>query len=534
MTARRITSLHLPFFAIERWERWHQQQGDAPPDDLPVVLTVEGPHGPVIHAANRAARENGIRLGARVVDMRAICPDLQAEYADPSGDIVALERLMLWARRWCPWTAVDGVDGLVLDTTGSDHLWGGEAAMLRDIEARLSLLGFTSTAAIAPTWGAAWGLARFGPVRAICPEGAVAGQLAPLPSAALRLEGETLLLLHRLGLKTVGDLAKIPRLSLTRRFARAELQANPLMRLDQAMGRLAEPVSAPDAPPVFRAIARLAEPILDPAPHLPALCDDLCQQLFKAGQGCRQLHLTAFHTDGELSHLSVATSAPSRDPAHLERLFGDRLERLNPGFGFDLVTLTAGAVEPVREVQAGLEGRDQDDLALPQLVDRLSSRFGAQAVTEPAPVESHMPERAETQERVLQRAAPDPRGGEKRPPVGAGRALPGGAAGHNMHGGRAPRPQRLLEPPEEVRVLYQVPEGPPAQFVWRRQTHRVARYAGPERIAPEWWRDRPGTRLRDYFRIEDQAGRRYWLYREGLPDDGRGGAPRWFLHGVFA
>ncbi len=218
-------------------------------------------------------------------------------------------------------------------------------------------------------------------------------------------------------------------------------------------------------------------------------------------------------------------------------MFGDRLERLNPGFGFDLITLTAGAVEPVKQVQAGLEGRDKDDLALPQLVDRLSARFGAQAVAEPAPVESHMPERAEKQIGFMQRAASDLRGGAIAPPLGGGSARPGGTAVRDIvhrRDAKTLRPERLLDPPEEVRVLYQVPEGPPAQFVWRRQTHRVARYAGPERIAPEWWRDRPGTRLRDYFRIEDQSGRRYWLYREGLPDDGRGGAPRWFLHGVFA
>ena len=98
----------------------------------------------------------------------------------------------------------------------------------------------------------------------------------------------------------------------------------------------------------------------------------------------------------------------------------------------------------------------------------------------------------------------------------------------------AERPLRLLDHAEEIRVLYAVPEGPPAQFIWRRLTHRTTRYAGPERIAPEWWQDQPGTRLRDYFKVEDEAGRRYWLYREGLHDDRRGGDPRWFLHGMFA
>lgn len=244
MTGRRIVSISLPHFAVERWQKTKERQNDAAPDNVAAILAVEGPHGPVIHAANRAARLAGAAPGARVVDMRAICPDLQIEYADLVGDMRALSRLALWARRWCPWTVVDGPDGLILDTTGSDHLLGGEAAMLVDMETRLSLLGLTAHLAVAPTWGAAWALARHGMVRAICPTGGIAAMLAPLPVAGLRLDGDTLLLLNRLGLKTIGTLAGIPRLSLARRFSRSAPSANPLLRLDQAMGTVAEPVSS--------------------------------------------------------------------------------------------------------------------------------------------------------------------------------------------------------------------------------------------------------------------------------------------------
>ena len=133
-----------------------ERQGDAPPDDVPLVLAREAQHGPVIHAANRIARMDGIHPGSRVVDMRAICPELRVEYADHAGDRAALDRLVLWARRWCPWSVRDGDDGVILDTTGSDHLWGGEAAMLIEMETQLSLLGFSAQLAAAPTWGAAW------------------------------------------------------------------------------------------------------------------------------------------------------------------------------------------------------------------------------------------------------------------------------------------------------------------------------------------------------------------------------------------
>ena len=567
---------------MDRWQRMMERSGNPAPDDIAVVLATDGPHGPVIHATNRAARLAGVTEGARVVDVKPLCPDLRVEYADIAGDRAALDRLVLWMRRWCPWTVADGADGVILDVTGAAHLFGGEAALLVDIEAQLSLLGLTAQLAMAPTWGAAWALARFGPVRAICPEGGVAEALAPLPAAALRLDDDTLLLLRRLGLKTIGSLADLPRLSLTRRFASAAMPAIPLMRLDQAMGKLAEPVSSVEALPPFRAVARLAEPIQDPTPYLPELCEDLCNQLAARGMGCRRLALTIYRSDGEVSVVEVATSSPSRDAGHLHRLFDDKLDRINPGFGFDLITLQAGGVEPVAEIQAGLEGDANEDLHLSQLVDRLTARFGTRSVTRPVLQESHMPERAEHWASALHQTGLSSQAGtsidmSKAPAQGRRGAspdlpqkgdfarsqnvqnadrivcFPGGQSGgsalpveQSPHQetptsfdppvGRSivDRPIRLLDRPEEIRVLYAVPEGPPAQFTWRRQTHKVARYQGPERIAPEWWQDRPGTRLRDYFKVEDQAGRRLWLYREGLHEDGRGGDPRWFVHGMFA
>ena len=492
---------------MARWQRAMSQVGLTPPDDRPLALIAEGSHGPVICATNRAARLSGVRRAARVVDMRALCPDLSVEDADPEGDMRALDQLVLWSRQWCPWTVRDGLDGMILDTTGADHLLGGEATMLAEIEARLSGLGQPAQLAVAP----AWALARHGPVRAICPADQTRTHLGPLPVDALRLDADTILLLHRLGLKTIGALNQVPRLSLARRFSRAALSANPLLRLEQALGTLAEPVASEDAPAVFRSQARLPEPVQDPTPYLPELCTDLCRQMAAQGVGCRQLHLMVYRTDGELRLLQVATWAANRDPDHLRRLFNDRLEKIDPGFGFDLITLQAGGVEDMAHLQAALDRPGEDHLQLPQLIDRLTARFGPRAVKRPVLRESHVPERAEGWVQAI-----------------------GGAVPEDISPVNRPRPLRLLDPPEEVRVLYAVPEGPPAQFVWRRQTHQVARYAGPERIAPEWWHDRPSTRLRDYFRVEDQTGHRFWLYREGLYEDGRGGDPRWFVHGIFA
>jgi protein ImuB len=516
-------------------------QGEAKPKqvelfDQPVVLARDGPHGPVIHACNAAAREQGVQAGARLVDMRALCPDLTVYDADEAGDEAALDQLVLWARRWCPWTVKDEsnkdgstgpvADGLVLETTGSDHLFGGEVAMLADMEKRFADLGLTAHLAVAPTWGAAWALSRFASApRMVCQPDAMSKQLAVLPVSALRLEDACVLLLRRLGLKTVGAVADLPRLSLARRFARAALHANPLMRLDQVMGRQAEPLSSADDPPLFRARIGLPDPIFDPTHYLAGLCEDLCAQLEGQGLGCRRLHLTVYRADGTVNGLMVATSRASRDARHLRGLFNGKLERIDPGFGFDLITLSADVVEAVQTQQGhlGIDGSGREgDVDLSRLIDRLSARLGSHAVQLPAPHESHVPERAERWHAAL-----------------SSEALSSQISSKNAVQQIMERPVRLLDQPERVEVVYAVPEGPPAQFIWRRQTHRVVRTTGPERIAPEWWRERSGVRLRDYYRIEDQSGRRFWLYREGLHGDGRGadrqGAdPQWFLHGMFA
>ncbi|MBT8411977.1 MAG: DNA polymerase Y family protein, partial [Octadecabacter sp.] len=332
----------------------------------------------------------------------------------------------------------------------------------------------------------------------------------PLPVRALRLTPDTVLLLKRLGLKTVGALADVPRLSLARRFQRADLPANPLLRLDQMMGRLAEPLQSPDDPPRFSVQSHLPEPVIDPEPHLPALAQELCAGLAAAGFGARRVTLTVYRTDGEIAQAGVATSQATREPAHLLRLFDGKLDRINPGFGFDMITLDASVVEHLRVMQTRMDGRAEDDTELARLIDRLSTKFGAENIRRPAPRDSHIPERREGWRAAMIKDSP---------------ALPPQ---------QRPRPLRLLQPPEEIRVLYAVPEGPPAQFVWRRLTHKVVRFEGPERIAPEWWADRPGTRLRDYYRIEDQHGCRYWLFREGVVGDGRGGVPRWCVQGIFS
>ncbi len=502
------------------WEEGADGVDDGPDADAPLVLTAPGPHGPIVHAVNDAAQAEGASRGMRVTDLRALLPEVQVVACDLQGDAGALRRLTLWSRRWCPWSASDAADGLVLDTSGSDHLWGGEAAMLSDMEARLGELGQVARLAVAPTHGAAWALARYGDPREICGPSALKARLAMLPVAALRLDGATLLTLRRLGIARIGDLMLIPRATLERRFGRdGRALMTPLRRLDQMTGALPEPIVSPPPRHRFRVVQRLAEPVMDPQPLLPEPLGMLCTELATAGQGLRGLRLELYRTDGTSSRFEAGCAQASRDPAHLQNLLTRHFESLDAGFGFDTLSLEALRPEPLAAGQVRLDGEMQADVALATLIDRLSVRLGTEAVQLPDPAASHLPERAARWSPALRRVD---------------LLAPGGLGGGGMVAPARERPVRLLHAPERIEVLYAVPEGPPVRFNWRRRPYLIRRHQGPERIAPEWWRARPDTRLRDYYKVEVEEGARYWLFREGIAGDGRGGTPDWFLHGMFA
>jgi protein ImuB len=454
-------------------------------------------HGPVIHAVTKAAAARGARVGARLTDARALDPALIAMPADPQGDLALLQRLAKWAQRWSPLVEVDGEDALRLDLSGVAHLFGGEKALIEDVITRFAAMGLTARVAIAPTAAAAWAFSRFG-----------GNELEPLHVSALRLDPDTVRTLERLGLKTIGALAALPRLALARRFRGAE---NVVDALDRALGRKPEPLTALAENPPPRASLRLEEPAthVEAAPQaLERLIPRLVAELEDRRLGARRLSLHGFRVDGSIATASVATAIASREPKHLQRLLADKAAALDPGFGFDAFALVADWTESLGAAQASLVEEPSGERDLARLVDRLTVKLGARAVRKPQPQESHLPERASGWVAALQKAEPV--------------ELPARL-----------RPQRLLDRPEAIDVIYATPEGMPRRFVWRRAVHDIARVEGPERIAPEWWRERSTARLRDYYRVEDETGRRYWIYREGLFGDGRGGSPNWYLQGLF-
>ena len=519
-TQRRVVSIWLPHLAIERWAKLTC----ATPDDR-VALVEEGAHGQLVAAVTEAARAAGARPGMRLTDARALDPGLIAVTADSDGDRALVERLARWASRWSPLVEVDGADSLRLDSSGVAHLFGGEAGLVADIEARFAGVGLTTRVAVAATAGAAWGLARYGTDYGTDQigggrRGDGLEAVAPLPVAALRLPPAVVRTLERLGLKTIGALAGVPRRNLARRFREAD---NPLDALDRMLGRKPEPLTAAPYEPPPRSLLRLAEPVADPAAAgqaLDLLVPPLAEQLAARRLGVRRLVLCGYRVDGEVVTVGTGCALATREAKHLRRLLADKAGELDPGFGFDGFALEASWCEPLGTAQDGLIDGPPPALEVARLVDRLVVKLGPEQVRRPAARASHMPERASGWESP-DTSAPSPRSPAMSRSVRARGERPGD------------RPQRLLDQPEAIGVIYATPEGLPRRFTWRRSVHDIRLAEGPERIAPEWWRERGTARLRDYYRVEDDAGRRFWIFREGVHGDGRGGEPAWYLHGVF-
>jgi protein ImuB len=466
-------------------------------------------------ALDPSAGRLGLSVGLSLSDARARVPDLAAFDFDPDADRRLLERLAESALRYTPLVALDPPDGLILDIGGCQHLFGGERGLADDSCRRLAAAGMTTSVDLGNGWAAARALARW-PRQYDQEDQAIRN----LPVAALELGDESQQALLRAGLKTIGDMAVRPMAGLAARFG-----ADSVQRLRHLLGEVERPITPIRPPAPVMAERRFAEPVARTDYALTVLGELIAEageQLEQRHAGGRRFNATFFRSDGMVRTLGVETGQPVRDPASVIRLIGERVEGLSdpidPGFGFDLIRLDVPVIEPLDAAQIKLEGGSTGEMQVAALIDRLTTRLGRERVRRFVSVDTHIPEQAqivlpavETRKPVLW---PKPEAGE--PPA---------------------RPIHLFDPPQAIEVIAEVPDGPPHRFRWRRALHEVRRFEGPERIATEWWRrkdgavDRPGL-TRDYYRIEDARGRRFWIFRHGLYDEKPG--PRWYLHGLFA
>ncbi len=505
---QRVVSLFLPTWSTDRLRR---KAGDAvPPADVPLVVVGRTGNRRVVVAADAAARAAGLRIGMAAAKAQVLVPGLSVEDADPAGDADALEKLAIWMlQRIAPVVAADPPDGIVIDSTGADHLHGGEAAMVEGLVGRLAMSGIAAKAAVADSWGAAHALARYvARPTIIAPPGHGASVLTRLPLEALRLQASIGGDLRTLGFERIGDLLAQPRASLALRFG-PEIGR----RIDQACGDLPEPITAIRPPDLIEVRRAFAEPIGAAetiARSIGKLAQQLCERLEERAFGARRLDLICQRVDSRAQAVRVGMAMPVRDARRLTRLLCEKIDTIEPGFGIEVMTLAATIAEPLprRQTVNSLVEEAAPDVS--DLVDTLVNRVGDRSVYRIAPVASDVPERSICRIPAL--------------------AAETGAGWPNHW----PRPSRLLPRPEPIETMALLPDHPPASFTWRGIRRRVKRADGPERVFGEWWkRDAELAAVRDYFRVEDDAGERYWLYRAGDGEDAATGSHRWFLHGVF-
>ncbi|MEH6952654.1 DNA polymerase Y family protein [Nitrobacter sp. NHB1] len=503
----RVVSLYLPTWPTDRLRR---KMGAAAPDPtMPLVLVGQAGRRREVVAANAVAIRIGLRVGMPATKAQALVKELMIHHADPAADGEALERLAVWALRYSPVVAIDGPDGLVIDATGASHLHGGEDAILADMISRLESVGITARAAMADTRGAAYALARFAAQSSlVIPERESAERIKPLPIAALRLTADMVDDLRRLGFERVSDLLATPRAPLTLRFG-PELGR----RMDQATGRTGDPIESVRPPDIIETQQLFAEPIGAPetiARYVAKMTIQLCQEMELRGLGARRLDLLFGLVDNRVQAIRIGTAQPVRDAKRLTRLLCDKIEKVDPGFGIEIMRLAATAVDPFNTKQTISSLVDEPEADISGLIDILSNRVGETRLYRFEPVASDVPERS-----FRRVAAAAPVSEESWP-------------------AHWPRPARLLAAPELIETVALLPDHPPVNFTWRGLRRRVRRADGPERVFGEWWkRDAELIAVRDYFQVEDDAGERFWIFRAGDGEDAATGSHKWFLHGIF-
>jgi protein ImuB len=513
-SGRRILALWFPRLPTDRLQR---KTRNAAPDAPPLVIAAKFGNALRISALDRKASSLGLRPHMPLADARAMVPILEVANADEPADRQLLESIADWCLHYTPLVAPDPPHGLLLDITGVAHLFGGEKALLDRSRASLAKQGLAVQGAIAGSAMAAHALARYRN-GTLVPPSEDANAVAMLPVEALALDPAITHAFRHAGLKTIGQVAIRKRSELTARFG-----AQMVFALDSALGRAEKPISPRMPLPDYMAERIFAEPlVVEDAilETLRGLATSLASLLAERGEGARHLEATFFRADGKVRRIAITTAGPTRDPAIIARLFREKLaalvDPLDPGFGFDLIRLSVPCAERASPEAVSFDTTTQGDDEIAFLIDRLAARFGRTRILAFHPNDTHIPEAAAI-------ALPAQMQPISKPDWEAVRVM-----------GESPRrPLRLFARPEPVEAIAAVPDGPPLRFRWRRAQHEVAFAEGPERIAMEWWRHQTPALTRDYFRVEDREGRRFWLYRSGLYER-ETVEPKWFMHGVFA
>lgn len=459
-----------------------------------------------ITEVNAVAKTKGLYAGMVVADAKVIVPDIKVLDDKPELTHKLLTNIAHWCIRYTPVASVDFPDGIILDISGCAHLWGGEEAYLRDLLNKLKGFGYHVRAAMADTIGAAWAVSRYGKVKAIITSDEQKQAISGLPPIALRLDIAIVERLHKLGLHPISRFIDIQRSVLRRRFGQQIL-----LRIDQALGKeeeIIEPVV-----PVSPYSERL--PCLEPIATkegieiaLEKLLQTICKRLQKEGKGLRNATFTGYRIDNKLVQISIQTNHPSYTLKHLFKLFELKIGNMEPAAGIELFLLEASKIEKVSPVQETFwtSNSSMESRELTELLDSLQNKFGNDIVHRYLPDEHYLPERSVKLSQSIKEKPAIPWRTDK------------------------PIPILLFKEPQTVEVTAPIPDYPPMNFRYKGKLHVIKKADACERIEQEWWLD--GGLHRDYYIVEDEEGKRYWLFRAGHYHEIE--KPKWHLHGVFA
>ena len=526
----------FPFWPIQRLLRVQPELRKR----IVVLHTSLESRAPRVVLANRRALRQGVQPGMPLAEARSLVPRGEFREHDPAGDRETLRELAWRCQRFTPRAGLDQAeepDSLFLDVMGCGHLFGDLRGLCLAVARDFRHMGYWVQGACAPTWGAAWGLARHPQAPAlkhgrmtervfeVVSAEELPARLAALPVSALRLSAATLLMLAECGLRTIGQLGELPRSSLPSRFGPQLLQM-----LDQATGALDE-LLTPEVPPQpIISHLRWEYPIHDAASIetvLHQLLERVLAELRSRQRATQELRVTWKTETGDPEPLTIRLLTPTTAADRLAELLSLRQERF-PLVG-GVTSITMEAVPSLRNLTRRntlFEQEDTGEAEFSHLIERLSQRLGEESVLRSRVQPEAQPELAAT----------------SGPWLPAGRATEPRRSSHQPHRSKTPlpeepsaakrdvlspplptRPLRLLCPPECITGASRSTR-PPERFRWRGHEYRVADCSWPERIVTGWWREQ--SVQRDYYHIETDNGARLWMFH-----DLKSG--QWVVHGVY-
>jgi protein ImuB len=506
---------------------------DSEHKERPIALTSQNAAQIVIKRCCARSALAGVRPMMSLALAEALCPDMYSEPFDPVRDYDALYKLAVWCLRYSPLVGLDAelctahgkqeLDilsslhyGIIIDLSGTERLHGSPqnvATALWKLFRRQARIG------VAPTIGGAWALSRYTepPGAVVLSPAKLQDSLASLSTLALRISPQSAADLAAVGIETIGELLTLPKHALSERFGKALLS-----RLHQALGDYEEQLRVVEPPTCYERRKVFEPPLIHRRAIVIAIehiFKDLITELSARQIGAGYFSLCISDTSAATTHKEFPLASATNNAKHLLEIIEPIIDSMRFCGEVREINLRAHSLARTTTQQRSFteHKHDSTDIARShtELLNSFTLRIGKDRVVRAVIHDSFIPERSFSYTSISQTHCDDNHQ-------------------HSVMEPRSPynlreRPPTLFTTPEPIHTLAMLPDKPPSRIQWRGKHLSIISGTGPERIAPEWWR----THLqngsfagRDYFTIQDDAGRWLWVFREASTQ-------RWFVHGVW-